>query len=115
MVSVVVVDMSLENTPDLAERAAAAQVWSPRRKVLLLAEPEPRRAVGTVPLAKMEVATSCPPPAESWWLWLAFARLAMVGVTIVGEVALTTLPVPVESLPKAVKVPLASGKMKVLV
>lgn len=36
-----------------------------------------------------------------------------VGVTSVGEVAKTTLPVPVETLPRSVRVPLASGTVMV--
>ena len=40
----------------------------------------------------------CPPPASLVWLCVAFVKLAMVGVTIVGLPDNTTLVVPVEDV-----------------
>src|SRR5438128_1323158 len=59
----------------------------------LVVAPVPPLLIPTA--AESAESVICPPPAALEWLWVAFAKLAIVGVTIVGEASKTKLPVPV--------------------
>src|SRR5438552_16355017 len=73
--------------------------------VPVLLTPVPPRAAAKVPAA-IAAASSVPPPAAFWWVWFALTKLAMVGVTIVGELPNTNAPVPVSSVIAAARLAL---------
>ena len=65
--------------------------------VPVLLTPVPPRAAVSVPAA-MAAASSVPPPAALWWVCVALANEAIVGVTMVGLVPNTRAPDPVSSV-----------------
>jgi hypothetical protein len=62
--------------------------------------------------AAIDAALRVPPPAAFWWECAAFTKLAMVGVTMVGEVPNKSSPVPLAPvlvMPSKVTWPVAAN------